>query len=218
MALMGKKTGAVDAEKFLRLKKYSEVLAVVGENLSNPERAKRWDTLRIFLKDNVSKLGENVDISKMTPADFKEIYEKAQNLEKEFDKLNSAQKKVMMAKSKFRQTTRAIGFKAFDFTQAEYNFLKEQFPNDFVTGVTVKEFTTDHALVVLLPAAIGNRANLSMPAELVAMWGSPFWTNIEHLYEVIMNTEAHLTKAGASNMLIYQKLVMAVEKDLSIDL
>ncbi len=94
----------------------------------------------------------------------------------------------------------------FNLGVQDSQFLKTIFTNKYVSEQTERGFVSDHLMVVLIMAFIGERADLSDPRNLAANANEALWTNPPHWSDVGSNTYAHFFVAGSKRALVFQSV------------
>ena len=92
----------------------------------------------------------------------------------------------------------------FNFGLADSKFLRTVYTNKAVSHQTERGFVSDHIMVALIYALIGERADLNEPHALAADPNGALWTSGPHWADVSLNTYAHFFSAGSKRALIFQ--------------
>ena len=182
--------------------------------LKNPDLQKQWselaETLNLEFYEVLQK-DANID---WTVVDKKELrdtylsaYFKLQDLKQE-SKTASLLRKL---KIKWNKTSNAVIFNVGNWGQKDKDFLLKVVANKFVGKQTYQEFTSDHAMVVAVPAVMGERAQTNDPSVIAHRPGDFLFTNPQHGVDIVYNATIHLFMAAPGRTLVYQSLKPEVD-------
>ncbi len=207
--IVSEKSG-IDPATLLEVESGTVNTDTIEDLIKDPAKHKQWQRTTEAISIELNKLktlGVGRGLDELSTEELAKYYAATSEVAEKLTNNGKIQNLLFDLKISFNKTSKAVFRKLSGFGLREFEFLRTVYANDFVSNQVKREFVTDHAIVVLLPAFWGERADLALPDKLSADPNgsiSNLWTNGQHLYDIVLNTMAHLLVAGASTSLIYQ--------------
>lgn len=177
---------------------------------SDPAKEREWELLSDEIrKDLTAKnaLTLKQEVNSLSPEKIAEFYLSAQETAKKISAMSEVRQKAALRWKKMKTTpVDTLNFLLLENGKSDALFLRSLVTDEFVSKQVNQEFRTDHLMVVLISAFIGDRAKMADPKSLTAQADGFMWTSHEHNYDMVLNTFAHFFVSGASLALVFQKL------------
>lgn len=177
---------------------------------NDPKKQREWELLSDEIKKDLTTknaLTLKQEVNSLSPQKIAEYYLAAQESAAKISAMSEFKQKAAIRWKKMKTSpVDSLNFLLLENGKSDAMFLRSLVTDKFVSNQVNQEFRTDHLMVVLISAFIGDRAKMNNPKSLTAQSDGFMWTSHEHNYDMVLNTFAHFFIAGASLALVFQRL------------
>jgi hypothetical protein len=190
------------------------------EKIANDEAfRKSWEEVSEALLLSLSSKSEfslTEDLSKVEPAELAKYYRIAEQTAQEMRKQDRLKAFALRMRVQWSQLSERLMMGIGNFGLRGYKDLRGWEPSQKdVVNPFVQQFMIDYYFTVFQMGVVGDRADLSRPAELAAEYYHPsvtnLWTNRAHLSDMVDQVRVYGLSLPASLALAFQRSVPVVE-------
>lgn len=203
-ALVVSEQSGVDPATLTAAMESGKSLLDIDAILKDETKSKQWELIseELFQSFHEMDLLQADLKTQLDPVQISEMIAKARSIGERIVGSKTAAARATL-KMKFRKMGLSLAKGTAQYGMSSVNILRTSIPNNEIFDMIKREFILDHAQVVIIPANVGERADLKKPEELTADANGFLDTNPRHLFEVEFNAYAHLALSGAQNTLTY---------------
>lgn len=200
----GQDPSLVAALASLRLEDINEVK--LKELIKDKEFRSKWLYLGQEISAELISLKQKeglADLQNLSKEEIGVLFERAKFICEKLERMSSIRKNLVFARSSFKNWYQSQLREFSTYGLDAVAFLKHGHPSNFVTNLFYTQFSADVALSVWQIPFFGTRADLANTKALAADPHGFFWTNKNHLGDMVDQVRLYNINAPSSYALAY---------------